>query len=146
MATIKSLKKLKYDARDTSKEAVIKVKVEGFKYLMNQKYAVIIKDFAITEKEITTQPNIPVLLQPGETFDEEPITEIIEVETSIGLREKVYDKEKIDQLFNATSDGISKEESFTDNFEDLIAKSLLYITMDDPIYGSESSDWEIINE
>ena len=143
MAKIRSTRKLKYDARDTSKEAIVELEVVGFKYLMNNKYIITIKDSAIIEETITvpgqeaseTNPNIPAV----------PETTVIEeVPTAIGLRNKIYTKEEIDQLFNSLSRDILFEQSFTEEFELLITQSLLIITQLDPIYNTESSDWQTV--
>jgi hypothetical protein len=146
MAKIISTKKLKYDGRNTSKEAIVQLEVIGFKYLMNEKYLVIIRD-SIVVKEIVSIPPVDIpqevpgdAVPPIENYREEIII------TPIGLREKIYSKENIDSLFTLSQDTIGPEDSFTEKFEDVIEKSLLAITKMAPIYGSVAEDWEIVNK
>ncbi len=144
MAKIISTKKLKYDARDTSKEGIIELEVVGFKYLLNNQYLVTIRDTVITEEIITipAQPSLSGI--PGEP-DIPSYTETKEVRTAIKLRDKLYNKLEIDQLFSSLNKSIEQNDSFTEKFELLIKESILVITQLDPIYGSIASDWEIKN-
>ena len=145
MAKIRSTKKLKYDARDTSKEAIIELEVTGFKYLMNGKYVITIKDTAILEKVVVIPSQEASQITPFQSIPAIPETTIVEeLPSAIGLRSKTYTKDEIDQLFNSLGQDILSGESFTEEFELLITQSLLVITQLDPIYDTESSDWQIV--
>ncbi len=147
MKKIVSTKKLKYDARDISKEAIIELEVIGFKYLMDERYLVTIRDSTIEEEIVS----VPVADIPAEIPGQEavPTKEEYKKEvtiTPIALREKIYNKEDIDSLFMLSEDTIGPEDSFTDKFEGIIQKSLLAITKMSTIYGSVAEDWEIVNK
>lgn len=146
MAKIISTKKLKYDARDISKEAIIELEVVGFKYLMDERYLITIRD-STTEEKITY---LPTVNPPAEIPEQEPLPIKQDymaetVVTPIALREKIYSKEEVDSLFILSEDTIGPENSFTNKFEDIIQKSLLAITKMSPIYGSIAEDWETVN-
>lgn len=56
-----------------------------------------------------------------------------------------YNSIDIDQLFYVLQNPIELTESYTSEMYQLISMALLYVTQQDPIYESISSDWEMIN-
>ena len=140
---IKSLKKLNYDARNGSKDCVIKLEVVGFKYLMDGRYLVTIRDIAVVEEVVTIPPVKLINAVPGQEAPKEE-TKIVEKDVPIVLRDLIFTKPEIDGLFSSVGRSILPSESFTEKFNELIDMSLLTITQMDPIYGSESADWVII--
>ena len=140
---IKSLKKLNYDARNGSKDCVIKLEVVGFKYLMDGRYLVTIRDIAVVEEVVTIPPVKLINAVPGQEAPKEE-TKIVEKDVPIVLRDLIFTKPEIDGLFSSVGRSILPSESFTEKFNELIDLSLLTITQMDPIYGSESADWVII--
>ena len=140
---IKSLKNLNYDARNGSKDCVIKLEVVGFKYLMDGRYLVTIRDIAVVEEVVTIPPVKLINAVPGQEAPKEE-TKIVEKDVPIVLRDLIFTKPEIDGLFSSVGRSILPSESFTEKFNELIDMSLLTITQMDPIYGSESADWVII--
>lgn len=120
MSKIQSKRELVYDSR-TQKKAIIQVEVVGWKYNPQEGiYYVSIGDYVLE--------NISG----------------VQARRFIGSKESIYSREQINGLFTQINNPINATDNFSDKLDDLISNALLAVTTQQPIYGSEADDWEML--
>jgi len=120
MAKIRSTKELKYDSRNGN-TGIIQLEISNWSFNPEQsQYVAKVSDYLVTQEED------------------------IEVRKLIGTKDVRYASEQIDGLFFLLQNPIELTESYTSEMDLLISQALLYVTQQEPIYGSEATDWEIV--
>lgn len=75
--------------------------------------------------------------QPGEPLKNYPV---------FNTEQRVRTKEDVNQLFTYFGiDILAGQDDFTEKFSDLVVKSLLFDTQNNPVYGTTADDWEIVD-
>lgn len=112
---IRSTKELVYDSRDL-KNGIIQIEVSNWSFEPNSKrYAVKVNDYLVyNENELECRLSINSKLVYFTELDINNLIELLEVDEKL---------------------------NYTDKLSALISKALLYITQQDPVYGSISTDW-----
>lgn len=124
MAKIQSTTPLIFDARKQA-SGIIRVEISDWRYeVNNNRYTAVVNDFLV---ENVTEDN--------ETFERL---------TPINSKNVVYPKGDIDALFFLLKNPIEMTESYSDEMDNLISEALLFITKNDPIYGSQPENWQLI--
>lgn len=125
MAKIKSTIDLVYNARKQASGRII-VEISEWKYeLKNNRYVAVVSDYLSEMKSVEGQP--------------EPMEQL----TFLRSKNVFYPKQDIDNLFYALNNPINVNESYSDEMDNLISLALLYVTQQDPIYGSTAANWEL---
>lgn len=125
MAKIRSTRELIYDSRNGN-QGIIQLEISNWSFSPEQgKYLAKVSDYVVT-----TETN-----EENETF---------EVKRLINQKDVSYQSAQIDALFYLLQNPIELTESYTSEMDNLIAQALLYVTQQDPVYGSLSTDWIII--
>lgn len=116
--------------RNGTRQAKIALYISGLNHQDEfGRYVAEVKDFAC----------VPVQNpQPGEPLNRYELLENAK-------RSKVRLKDQIDTMFSYIGASITPDESFTDAFADLQAKSLLLETQQNPLYGTTADEWEIVD-
>ena len=128
MAKIKSTVQLNYDSR-TGKVGIIQLEVNDWKYEpQNSRYIADVYDYLIENIEVETETGL----------------QTIERKTLIHNKKINYNSTDIDNLFYMLNNPIELTESYTLEMDNLISMALLYVTQQEPIYGSLFNEWEII--
>lgn len=123
MAKIKSTVPLVYNARKQT-SGIIVVEISEWKYeLKNNRYVAVVSDYLSEMVDIEGQ-----------------LTEQL---TYLRSKNVFYPKESIDTLFYTLNNPINVNESYSAEMDVLISMALLYVTQQDPIYGSTANDWEL---
>lgn len=113
---IRSNKELVYNSRD-NKTAIIEVYVAGWEFCPRENvYYAYIEDYAVID----------------------------DVRYFISEKETAYPSDIINGLFNQINENINATDNFTDKLANLISQALLIVTQQNPIYGSEAQDWELV--
>ena len=124
MAKIRSTTELIYDSRNGN-QGIIQLEISNWSFSPEQsQYLAKVSDYVIS----------------SETIEEETI----EVKKLINQKDVRYPSEQIDGLFYLLQNPIELTESYTAEMDSLISQALLYVTQQEPIYGSLSTDWIII--
>ena len=125
MAKIKSTVPLVYNSRKQT-SGIIVVEISEWKYeLKNNRYVAVVSDYLSEMKYVEGQP--------------EPMEQL----TFLRSKNVFYPKEQIDALFFALNNPITGSESYSAEMDNLISMALLYVTQQDPIYGSMAENWEL---
>jgi hypothetical protein len=125
MAKIRSTKELIYDSRNGN-TGIIQLEISNWSFNPEQsQYLAKVSDYLLTNE-----------------IDENE--QVIEVRKLIGAKDVRYASAQIDGLFFLLQNPIELTESYTSEMDLLISQALLYVTQQEPIYGSESTDWEIV--
>jgi hypothetical protein len=125
MAKIRSTKELKYDSRNGN-TGIIQLEISNWSFNPEQsQYVAKVSDYLLTNE-----------------IDENE--QVIEVRKLIGTKDVRYASAQIDGLFYLLQNPIELTESYTSEMDLLISQALLYVTQQDPIYGSEATDWQIV--
>lgn len=120
MAKIKSIVPLVYDSRKQN-SGIIVVEISEWKYeLKTNRYVAVVTDYVCENLE-----------------SEDKLTEL-------STKNVFYPKESIDALFYALNNPINVNESYSTEMDNLISLALLYVTQQDPIYGSNANDWQLM--
>lgn len=125
---VRSKKSLVYNSRD-SKEAVIALKITS--WIREEKFN---RFKAVVEDLLVKEAVDPIPGQPLKSYE------------LFNTHEVIRTNEEIDALFNFIGMPVEIGDSYTAKQQQLIAQALLIDTMQKPIYGSLSEDWEIIDE
>lgn len=127
MKLIRSKTALTYNDRK-KKNGIIAIRITSFSWNEQlKKYIIQVEDCEVKETGATA-PGEP--LKSYHPFNSEP-------------RDRTQDQ--VNDLFNYFGVDIVQGDDFTGKFRDLIVKSLLLDTQQNPIYGSAPEDWEIID-
>lgn len=125
MSIIRSTTELIYDSR-TQRCGIIEVEITDWKYQKKfNRYIAEVEDFLIE-----TQTD-----ESGNEFEKR---------TPIFSKPVPYSKDDINALFFALGNPIEITENYSDEMDMLIAMALLYVTQNDPIYGSTAINWVIV--
>ena len=125
MAKIRSTTELIYDSRNGN-QGIIQLEISNWSFNPEQsQYLAKVYDYVIT-----TETN-----EENETF---------EVRRLINVKDLSYQSAQIDVLFYLLQNPIELTESYTAEMDNLIAQALLYVTQQAPVYGSLSTDWQIV--
>lgn len=125
---VKSKIPLTIDARNGRKE-IIALKVSSWnKELDKNRYRAIVSDMIVIKE---THP------MPGNTLN---------LYQTFNTKEVFYKNEDINALFTQIGESITPDLSYSKKQDELIARALLIITQETPIYGSSSEDWELVDE
>lgn len=125
MARIKSTVPLVYNSRKQS-SGIIVVEISEWKYeLKNNRYIAVVSDYLFEMVSVEGQ--------------EEQIEQL----TFLRSKSVIYPKEQIDALFYTLNNPINVNESYSTEMDTLISLALLYVTQQDPIYGSSAENWEL---
>ena len=125
---VRSTKPLIIDARN-GEEAIVSLKVTGWtKECKNNRYRAEVSDSIVTDVEV---PSIGAPLKSYKQFKSKTV---------------FYSDAEIDDLFSQIGESITPDLSYSQKQSELIAKALLIITQETPIYGSSSEDWELVDE
>ncbi len=126
MAKIISIRELVYDARG-QKSGTINVEISNWAYDLNLgRYLAQVNDFVISAQG------------EGENT--------VETRELINSKQVTYQKEEIDQLFVLLGNEILLSDNFSEKMDQLISGALLFVTQQDPIYGSVAEDWITADE
>lgn len=130
MTKIRSKRELIYNIRNGN-TGIIQLEIESWQFKpLENVYIATIHDYVIVNTELFG-------VDGSITYQEEK--QLIDMKT---IR---YNSIDIDQLFYVLQNPIELTESYTSEMYQLISMALLYVTQQDPIYESISSDWEMIN-
>lgn len=125
MARIKSNVPLVYNSRKQT-SGIIVVEISEWKYeLNNGRYVAIVSDY------LSEMVSIDGQLEPVEQL------------TFLRSKNVFYPKEQINALFLVLNNPIEVNEQYSDEMGNLISMALLYVTQQDPIYGSTAENWEL---
>jgi len=119
---IRSTKELFYDSRN-NKKAIIELEISNWNYNIKRKSytATIIDSYVNTDNN-------------G-----------VETLKNIDIKNKRYTVAEVNGLFQALSVSIDINTPYNDQMDSLLQNALLLVTKQEPIYGSEASDWEVYN-
>lgn len=121
MAKIRSTTELIYDSRNGN-QGIIQLEINGWIFEPeNSRYIAKVNDYVISQDE-----------------------EQNEIKTYINTKQVTYASAQIDGLFYLLQNPIELTESYTNEMDLLISMALLYVTQQDPIYGSTANQWEIV--
>lgn len=121
MAKIRSTTELIYDNRN-GHSGIIQLEIDGWEFRpTTNSYIARVNDYVIT---LDDQNN--------------------EVKKLITSKNMSYLSAEIDGLFYVLQNPIELTESYTSEMDNLISMALLYVTQQEPIYGSNANDWQII--
>ena len=125
---VRSTKPLIINAR-TGEEAIVSLRVSGWtKERKNNRYRAEVTDSIVIPVEV---PSIGSPLKSYKQFNSKTV---------------FYNDAEIDALFTEIGESITPDLSYSQKQSELIAKALLIITQETPIYGSSSEDWELVDE
>ena len=125
---IRSTKPLIINAR-TGEKAIVSLKVTGWtKECRNNRYKAEVSDCIVSDIE---SPMVGDPLKSYKQFNSKIV---------------FYSNNEIDALFSQIGESITPEMSYSEKQSEIIAKALLNITQEAPIYGSDSEDWELVDE
>ena len=120
MAKIRSTTELIYDSRNGN-QGIVQLEITNWSFNPEiSSYTAKVSDFVIS------------------------IEEEIEVKKFISSKEVRYASEQIDGLFYLLQNPIELTESYTSEMDSLISQALLYVTQEQPIYGSLANQWQIV--
>ena len=129
MAKIRSTTELIYDSRNRNK-GIIQLEISTWSFNPEiSSYVAKVSDYVINNETIVNE-------------DETEST--IEIKKLINQKDVRYASEQIDALFYLLQNPIELTESYTSEMDNLIAQALLYVTQQDPVYGSNANNWEIL--
>lgn len=122
MAKIRSTNQLVYDARGIN-QGIIQLEISEWSFKPEiSAYIAKVNDYVIQEE-----------------VDENQQT--IEIKKIINTKMVSYQSAQIDGLFYLLQNPIELTESYTSEMDLLISQALLYVTQQDPVYGSSANDW-----
>jgi hypothetical protein len=120
MAKIRSTTELIYDSRNGN-QGIIQLEISNWSFNPETStYNAKVSDFVISNEDET------------------------EVKRFISSKEVRYESQQIDALFYLLQNPIELTESYTSEMDILIAQALLYVTQQNPIYGSSANQWQIV--
>jgi predicted DNA binding protein len=129
MAKIRSTTELIYDSRNGN-QGIIQLEINNWSFNPETStYNAKVSDFVISNENVVN----------------EDLTETtFEVKKFINSKEVRYESQQIDGLFYLLQNPIELTESYTSEMDILIAQALLYVTQQQPIYGSSANQWQIV--
>lgn len=128
MSKIRSNVPLVYNSRNQA-SGIIMIEIADWTYRMKLgKYVAKVTDYLV---EITT-------------VDIDGAPQEIEKLTIINTKEVMYTTEQINALYSALENPIELTEQYSDEMDNLISNALLYVTQQDPVYGSVAANWELV--
>lgn len=129
MAKIRSTTELIYDSRNGN-QGIIQLEISNWSFNPEtSSYNTKVSDFVISNENVV-----------NEDFTETTF----EVKKFISSKEVRYESQQIDELFYLLQNPIELTESYTSEMDILIAQALLYVTQQNPIYGSSANQWQIV--